>query len=355
MTQEWKALTPYKPKILQNTAYFNTEILFVNIKPWTDFPTYETIRQFSYRPGLRTAVHDEVMAVQSEFLASEKGNHLPEARSENTVVESLGAFFTRLNKLLEATPNPQGNELFVQINGGKSAKKRREGGTPLLKDPDRVACWWDGVHARIDGQDTAELGVKEYTTPKIPCLIVGDFKMYFKFNWDMLNTAAQNPEADWKEPQKVLNQIHDYMDMHNDKYGYIITETELIFFRRVGSDWGHVEYSPRIPLQAERGQLNAMLVLWFFHVKYAIWGLDGGWELPSFYSTCPRKRGGGRPTVEPRVKKNTCDAADNDGANCENVPGVEGKAGGNRKTVTSKRENAAAKKRAPCVPAQKQL
>ena len=34
------------------------------------------------------------------------------------------------------------------------------------------------------------------------------------------------------EAIKVLTQIHDYMDQHMARYGYIVNNEELIFFRR---------------------------------------------------------------------------------------------------------------------------
>ena len=51
---------------------------------------------------------------------------------------------------------------------------------------------------------------------------------------------------------------------------------------------------PDIPLFAPEGELNALMVLWYFYVKYEVTNLDEGCKLPSFYQNCPEKLGGGR-------------------------------------------------------------
>ena len=83
----------------------------------------------------------------------------------------------------------------------------------------------------------------------------------------MLNAA--NEEGQGTEAQKVLNQIHDYMDMHHDRFGYVITETEVIMFKRREENelWGQLNLSPAIPLHGPVGELNGLMILWYFHVK----------------------------------------------------------------------------------------
>ena len=39
---------------------------------------------------------------------------------------------------------------------------------------------------------------------------------------------------------------------------------------------GHLDYLDPIPVDAIPGHLYAMIVLWYFHVKYAVMNLDGG-------------------------------------------------------------------------------
>jgi hypothetical protein len=74
------------------------------------------------------------------------------------------------------------------------------------------------------------------------------------------------------------------MDMHHNKYGHVITDKELIMFRRRDwPEWGHIVYSPFTPISGEQGQLNALMVLWYFHVRYAVMNENGGWQMESCY------------------------------------------------------------------------
>ena len=75
-----------------------------------------------------------------------------------------------------------------------------------------------------------------------------------KFHRDMLIAACGQGKKG--EVQKVMNQIHDYMDMHHNRFGYIITEKELVMFRRrdEGGGWGRIDFSPKpIKIQAPKG------------------------------------------------------------------------------------------------------
>jgi hypothetical protein len=67
--------------------------------------------------------------------------------------------------------------------------------------------------------------------------------------------------------------------------------------------WGQLDYSPSIPVSTKTGTINAMMVLWYFHVKYGVMGLDGGWELPSFYHNCPQELLGKSATLKEAALK----------------------------------------------------
>jgi hypothetical protein len=116
-----------------------------------------------------------------------------------------------------------------------------------------------------------------------------------KFKHKMLvDILAAKVGKCFTEGQKVMNQIHDYMDMHSNRFGYIITETEVVMCRRRDEDqkWGQMDFSPSLKLSPGVGEVSALMALWYFHVKYAALKLDGGWELPSFYHNCPEKLAG---------------------------------------------------------------
>jgi len=94
------------------------------------------------------------------------------------------------------------------------------------------------------------------------------------------------------ESIKVLSQIHDYMDQHEARYGYIVNNEELIFFQRRGTGWGHVDISPaighKVQAQWQKGILNSMFVLLYFHKVIA--NDDALWRLESCWNLIPKRR-----------------------------------------------------------------
>lgn len=95
------------------------------------------------------------------------------------------------------------------------------------------------------------------------------------------------------EAQKVINQIYDYMDQHGARYGYVVNDQELIFFRRRGTGWGHMDISPAIRhdvmADLERGVLNSKYVLFYYH--YVIANDDSLWQLESCRPLIEKKSG----------------------------------------------------------------
>src|ERR1700738_1217637 len=95
-----------------------------------------------------------------------------------------------------------------------------------------------------------------------------------------------------------------------DRFGYSISEVEVIMFRRRDEQqrWGRVDYSKSIKLSAPAGELNGLMVLWSFHVKYAVLNQEEGWELPSFFHNmdtpvaAPHRKKLNRVTVPPGAK-----------------------------------------------------
>jgi hypothetical protein len=285
--------TPIQNKSNTNSPYDNTKVFMEDLRLWEEFPDYTDIKNFIQQNlRLRQLFHEVLLdnagsGTLSKTLFNASDN-IP-ANEENSLARNLHAFFSQLSTLIrlacQGLPGHQGvtqNSLWVAIGGGKCAMKRRSEGNPGPKVPDLVAYWSDGDSSHLN----AKKG-KPHPATDTNCLIVGDFKMNPKFSHSMLLKKKGEFDA---EGSKVVNQIHDYMDMHQNKYGYIITHTELIMFRRRDNPpkWGQLDFSPSIPVSAERGELNAMMVLWYFHVRYAVMEDDGGWELPSYYHLCPK-------------------------------------------------------------------
>jgi hypothetical protein len=299
LQQEWKAIE-VQPTDGKNTDYRNTKIDLNDLRLWDNFPTVDDIRMFSEStPLLWKNFHKSQLPVvagdQQWYDRWFGGEKAPPARSETRVVEVQGPFFDQLNALIRLASDNGGNSSCVMIGEGRLAMKRRYGGTPRRKCPDRVACWTYGKYPRVNSQERDET---PHVATEVPCLLVGDYKRAGKFDQQILVDACKLGEAK-AEPQKVVNQIHDYMDMHNNRFGYIVTEIALVTFRRreegeTKQRWGQLDFSPSVPIHTPEGQLNALMVLWYFHVKYAVMNEDEGWELPSFYHNCPLELGGGR-------------------------------------------------------------
>lgn len=80
-----------------------------------------------------------------------------------------------------------------------------------------------------------------------------------------------------------LSHLHHYMREHQCRYGFIITEIELVCVR-AGTEgtpyFGHLELSPAIELAAQEG-LTACLALWYLHMLAKEKSLPGqcGWQL----------------------------------------------------------------------------
>ncbi|KKZ68259.1 hypothetical protein EMCG_06082 [[Emmonsia] crescens] len=78
-----------------------------------------------------------------------------------------------------------------------------------------------------------------------------------------------------KEYRQVLAQVNFYMKQNGARYGFIITDTELVPVKRVSED-GHVAVATAIPwTQHGPGQLTILLGLWYLGMLAASnsWGL----------------------------------------------------------------------------------
>jgi hypothetical protein len=276
----WAAINPWN-KDSTNSNYRNTTIELQDLRFWKDFPDYEEIYGFSQRTDyLKGQFHHQGLPM---FAGDLQWYHryfdtpsYEACPAEINTVERRCAFFDQLNALLRlATPGGGTDCSYVTIGSGKLAMFRRTALTSSdkngKKDPDRAAFWTDGKHPRKSPVERDD--IPPHAT-EVPCLIVGDYKMTGKFNHAMVDNVYSGRSRKREEVKKVLSQIHDYMDMHNNRYGYVITETELIMFRRRNKKetWGQLDFSPAIHFGGGKGKLNPLMVLWYFHVKYAVMG-----------------------------------------------------------------------------------
>ena len=76
-------------------------------------------------------------------------------------------------------------------------------------------------------------------------------------------------------------QLYRCMEMNHNRFGYLMNETELVMFRRrVDGDRMCLDVSPPVFIHYSEGNLNALMVLWYFHVKYAVFNDEPGYYMP---------------------------------------------------------------------------
>ena len=115
--------------------------------------------------------------------------------------------------------------------------------------------------------------------------IPGDAKLFRKIRRSMLPPdGVDYNQQTKKEAVKVLTQIHDYMDRHEARYGYIVNDEELVFFRRRGTGWGHLDISPAVRhdidgINPECKISTTKLILFYFHLVVA--PNESKWKLES--------------------------------------------------------------------------
>lgn len=101
----------------------------------------------------------------------------------------------------------------------------------------------------------------------------GDLKVSWKWgsNW----CTASAPE-DRREYKQVLSQVNFYMKQHKARYGFILTDAELVPIKRLNSN-GDLLVAQAIPWEARGpGRLTILLGLWYLGMLGAA---DNDWRL----------------------------------------------------------------------------
>lgn len=176
--------------------------------------------------------------------------------------------------------------MYIKIGDGQSALMispfAEKGAEKKKPDYAAYAFHHDGFQYKKEARQT------------IPNRIPGDAKVFRKIRHEMLPPAGalytENDKNSNVEVTKVLSQIHGYMDSRGARYGYVVNNEELIFFRRRNEGWGHLDISPPIrhDIQADlsNGVVNSVWILFYFHFKVACDDdPECGWHLESFANT----------------------------------------------------------------------
>lgn len=109
--------------------------------------------------------------------------------------------------------------------------------------------------------------------------VVGLVKSFDRWNTGMRHEIGQRKIF----YLTALAQLHRYMREHSCRYGFIITEIELVCVRAGTEDipyFGFLELAPTIELKAQEG-LTAGMALWYLHMLAKNTPLPGqcGWKL----------------------------------------------------------------------------
>ncbi|PYH46588.1 uncharacterized protein BP01DRAFT_355583 [Aspergillus saccharolyticus JOP 1030-1] len=96
-----------------------------------------------------------------------------------------------------------------------------------------------------------------------PNRVPGEAKPSFKWSLGLRNHPAPSSREEFKQ---ALSQVNYYMRQHHARYGYIITDRELVAIRRLDED-GNLELSTSIPWTAKgtasEPRLTVLLGMWY--------------------------------------------------------------------------------------------
>jgi hypothetical protein len=121
-----------------------------------------------------------------------------------------------------------------------------------------------------------------YFDPQLPALnrpnrVPGDIKPSWK--WSSSFRFQDNTVDEFKQ---ALSQVNFYMQQHHARYGYILTDRELVAIRRRDRA-GNLDLSLRIPWSrqgtAQQPTLTVLLALWYLGMLAATNGGLTGWYL----------------------------------------------------------------------------
>ena len=236
----------------RNSDHKAPEIDLQYIKVWEDFLANGEIERMINDEEVREVLNKDLSDDDTDILYAwgkptrlggcfdEKAFEIAWSR-ERALLNSI---FYMCASEVQNTTNPKVIEIGVGSCAKHTSPERNDG---TFKHPDLASYEIDPEIDQFTGDGPCSVWNR----------IPGDAKLFRKITHSMLSpdgeywraNSVRNPEA-----RKVLKQIHNYMDMHEARYGYIVTDEELIFFRRRESGWGHIDVSPPI-----RHDVNAII------------------------------------------------------------------------------------------------
>ena len=122
-----------------------------------------------------------------------------------------------------------------------------------------------GSAARTIATDTPDIAYYDRSIPMGtgPNWAPGAIKSSWKWNSAMATSADAATRSEYRQG---LSQVNWYSKQHDSRYGFLLTDRELVVLRRL-DDNGNLELAPPIPFRiagtAEQPQLTVTLALWY--------------------------------------------------------------------------------------------
>ena len=266
-----------------NSDYSGPYVDMFDVNVWEDFMTDGAILSLVNEEPLKTVLNRNYTSEQLESFTW--GIPIAGGNINEQCFERIWAGITQGLNLIQyvCAVEAQGTDTpsYIVIGDGNCARKRDpEAVGTERKKPDLAGYLFVPGSRQHSGDGPS----------KVHNRIPGDAKLFRKIRRSMLPPNGLdflNEKRAQTEAQKVINQIHDYMDMHGARYGYVVNDQELIFFRRRGTGWGHMDISDAIRHDAtadlECGVFNSKYVLFYYH--YVIANDDSQWQLKSCFPT----------------------------------------------------------------------
>ncbi|KAI4226733.1 MAG: hypothetical protein L6R40_008268 [Gallowayella cf. fulva] len=228
-----------------------------NLETWDDF-NLETIHAV---PGLQGLLNVEFRAAALKFPAISPAQLHPS--SESALQDTYASFF--VPKVSSALKAASGTPAFLSMR----ADKTRDG-------PHFIANYQNDYEKTLAGNGRGR--------------VVGIVKSF-----DRWNTSMRHDKGHRRVQYLAgLAHIHRYMREHSCRYGFIITEIELVCVRLGGNNnnnnnddddnipcFGYLELAPTIELKQQNEGLTACLALWYLHMLAKDEPLPGqlGWRV----------------------------------------------------------------------------
>lgn len=230
-----------------STSYRASDIHSVGV--WINF-TLATVRQ-RYQAHLMTT-----MLPPDPFPVSP-----PQPSSENPLRHRISDMLTtRIRRALRTGFNQL--QAVNQLNGL----------TPLSFDVGEAASTPGGFTPDLAYCVAASFGSGPNRAP-------GDVKPSWKWSMAMATGTAH----DRNEFRQVLSQVNHYMKQHGSRYGFVLTDIELVAIRRLDGN-GSLELSTPISWDslgtAAQPRLTVMLALWYLGMLAAQDLGQDRWRLP---------------------------------------------------------------------------